>query len=42
MAVEAQNEKASYFSLSKVAVETFKERCGHYMELFRVTAKETQ
>jgi fructose-bisphosphate aldolase class II len=34
MVTESQNEKASYFSLSKVARETFKERCEYYMELF--------
>ncbi len=30
----SQQEKASYFSLSRIAVETFKERCACYLDLF--------
>ncbi len=39
MVEASQSEKASYFSLSRVAVDAFKERCGYYMELFGVAGR---
>jgi fructose-bisphosphate aldolase class II len=39
MVEESKSEKASFFSLSKVALETFKERCEYYMELFGSTGR---
>ncbi len=35
----AQNERASYFSLNKIAVETFQECCGYYLDLFGAVGK---
>ena len=34
MAAKAREGRANYFSLSKTAVEAFKERSGYYLELF--------
>jgi ketose-bisphosphate aldolase len=39
MVEAAQKERASFFSLSRTAVETFKERSGYYLELFGVAGK---
>ncbi len=35
----AHVEKARYFDLTKAAVESFKERCGHYYDVFGSSGK---
>ncbi len=35
----AQHEGVSYFNLTKAAVESFKERCGHYYDVFGASGK---
>ncbi len=39
MAEAARDERASYFSLNKTAVEAFQERCEYYLELFGTAGK---
>jgi fructose-bisphosphate aldolase class II len=35
----AKTDHNSYFALSKAATESFRERCGYYMELFGAAGK---
>jgi hypothetical protein len=39
MVAASRQEKTSYFSLGQVAVDTFKERCEYYIELFGAAGK---